>query len=106
MKKTVTKRRKKVNLDKAALGQRFSHVKNPLVKIFASRLLKWRQAEGRTLKELASALDLSVSIICEWEHGRRFPSVDHLQDLSKFTGIPAWEFLKSSPDTAAKSRSR
>ena len=66
------------------------------MKTFATRILKWRQEEGRTLKQLATALDLSVSIICEWEHGRRFPSVDHLQDLAKYTGIPAWEFLKSS----------
>lgn len=96
MKKAPTRqRRKKVSLDRNALGERFAKVQNPLVKIFATRLMKWRQAEGKTLKDIASDLELSVSIICEWEHGRRFPSVDHLHDLAKYTGVPAWMFLKN-----------
>ena len=92
--KPVTKRRKTASKDKAAKGKPFAHVKNPLVKAFAARLSNWRKDEGKTLKQMATALDLSISIICEWEHGRRFPSVDHLLDLSKHTGIPAWEFLR------------
>ena len=73
---------------------RFAHVKNPLVRAFAVRLLEWRKTEHRTLKEVAAELDLSISIVCEWEHGRRFPSVDHLQTLARYTGIPAWSFLR------------
>jgi len=75
---------------------RLAGVKNPLVRCFAVRLLNWRKAEGRTLKEVAAELGLSISIICEWEHGRRFPSVDHLQALAQYTGIPAWCFLRES----------
>ena len=104
--KPVTKRRKTVNKEKAAVGKRFSHVRNPLVKVFATRLSNWRKAEGKTLKQMATALDLSISIICEWEHGRRFPSVDHLLDLSKHTGIPAWEFLRDSQESESKRRTR
>jgi len=69
--------------------------KNPLVKTFATKLLIWRTEEGKTLKQTANALDMSIAIVCEWEHGRRFPFCDHLLALSKLTGIPAWEFIRS-----------
>ncbi len=68
--------------------------KNPLVKAFAVRLQQWRKGEGRPLKEVAGDLDVSIAIICEWEHGNRFPSVDHLYQLARYTGIPASEFIK------------
>ena len=94
--RTMNLRNKTQKVGGKAGDVRFARVKNPLVRCFAVRLLNWRKAEGRTLKEVAAELDLSISIICEWEHGRRFPSVDHLQALVQYTGIPAWSFLRES----------
>jgi transcriptional regulator with XRE-family HTH domain len=85
-----------VKRDPKELAQRLAGVKNPLVKTFAFKLAQWRQAENKTLKEVAGSIGLSVAIICEWEHGRRFPSVDHLLALSRYSGIAACEFLRDS----------
>jgi ribosome-binding protein aMBF1 (putative translation factor) len=94
MKKTAPRRRRRAKKDPKELARRLAAVKNPLVKAFAFRLAQWRQTENKTLKEVGGAIDLSVAIICEWEHGRRFPSVDHLLALSRYSGIPASEFLR------------
>jgi transcriptional regulator with XRE-family HTH domain len=67
---------------------------NPLTKAFARRVREWRGDNGKTLKEMANAMELSISIVCEWEHGRRFPSVNHLYKLAQYTGIPASEFVR------------
>ena len=67
---------------------------NPLVTAFAGNLCVWRKKNGVKLREVAAELDLSVSIVSEWAHGRRFPNVDHFYALSQYTGIPAWKFLR------------
>lgn len=84
-----TKTRKKSSKSKA----RVKTYRNPLVDAFAARIKQWRQDEGRTLKVVAGDTGLSMAILCEWEHGHRFPSVDHLQAISEYTGIPACSFL-------------
>jgi len=66
---------------------------NPLVQAFSARLQAWRQDTGKTLKEVSADTGLSTSILCEWEHGHRFPSVEHLQAIATYTGIPASSFL-------------
>lgn len=102
---TAPKREGKTKSDKAAKGG-FAEAKNPLVISFAARLLKWRQDEGLTLKAVASDLDLSIAIICEWEHAHRFPSIDNLLAVSRYTGIPVWEFLKDPEEKQTKRRAR
>jgi transcriptional regulator with XRE-family HTH domain len=82
------------------------HAENPLVGAFAVRLKAWREENGLPLKRVAAKLEVSTSIVCEWEHAHRFPSVDHLWALSKFTGIPAWEFLLPVKGVAKKTRAR
>lgn len=77
---------------------------NPLVTAFALRLKEWRQAKGLTLKIMATKTGLSTAIICEWEHAHRFPSVDHLWAVSKYTGIPAWELLRPVKGAGVKKR--
>ena len=72
-------------------------VKNPLVRAFAGNLARWRRAKGYTLKDVATELDMCISIVCEWEHGRRFPSVDHLLAISLIMGVPAWTLLREAP---------
>ena len=67
---------------------------NPLRHTFAKRFGEWRARKGLLLKEIAEDLDVSISIVAEWENGHRFPSVDHLYAISQRTGIPAWRFLR------------
>lgn len=83
--------RTKARTQKSKAGIKTYH--NPLVDAFALRIKAWRQAEGRTLKAVAADTGLSMAILCEWEHGHRFPSVDHLRAISQYTGIPACSFL-------------
>jgi transcriptional regulator with XRE-family HTH domain len=46
------------------------------------------------LKEVAADLGVSIAIVSEWENGHRFPSIDHLQALTQYTGISASRFFK------------
>ena len=66
---------------------------NPLVQAFSARLRAWRATTGKTLKEVSADTGLSTSILCEWEHAHRFPSVEHLQAIAVYTKIPAAAFL-------------
>jgi transcriptional regulator with XRE-family HTH domain len=93
MKKIVKKKKTEGQAEKA---DRLSGVRNPLVRAFAGQLMQWRKEKGLSLRHIASELDLSISIVCEWEHGRRFPSVDHLQALALYMGVPAWSLLRES----------
>jgi transcriptional regulator with XRE-family HTH domain len=81
---------------RARLGKRFGSPRsgNPLRKVFAKRFQEWRARNGLLLKEIARDLDVSISIVAEWENGHRFPSVDHLYAIAQRTGIPAWRFLR------------
>jgi transcriptional regulator with XRE-family HTH domain len=67
---------------------------NPVVTAFAANFGAWRRIKGVKLREMAAALDVSVSIVSEWEHGHRFPNADHLHAIGEYTGIPAWQFLR------------
>ena len=51
-------------------------------------LHKWREEEGLTLRDVATRLDLSVSTVSTWENGTRFPSGEHLLQLSKLMDVP------------------
>ena len=62
---------------------------NPLVAAFMSRLRNWRIRERKTLQQMSAEIGFSVSILCEWELGNRFPSAEHLQEIANYTGIPA-----------------
>jgi transcriptional regulator with XRE-family HTH domain len=66
----------------------------PLIQAFSTRFRAWRKQKGLLLREVAAELDVSTAIVAEWENGNRFPSVDHLQELARYTKIPAWKFLR------------
>ena len=69
-------------------------VKQPqVVTDFSERLLAWRAEQGLPLKHIAQAVGLSVSIISEWEHGNRFPSVINLDALARCMGVPVCSLL-------------
>ncbi len=55
---------------------------------FARRLKEWRREAGLPLKHVARDLGVSVSIVCEWEHAHRFPSVAHLESIAHYMGLP------------------
>ena len=67
--------------------------KNPLVRAFALRFRQWRREQGRTLRQVATDLDMSIGTISEWENCKRYPYVDSLQSIVEYTGIPAWVFF-------------
>lgn len=96
------KSKQKKMAGKFSQEDRLAAVKNPLVRAFAGRVKRWRKEKGMTLKNIADELDLSVSIVCEWEHGNRFPSVDHLLELSCLMGVPAWTLLRDADKAAPK----
>ena len=68
---------------------------NPVVQAFASRFRQWRLEHGKTLKQVASDLGVSMGIVSEWENCNRFPSVKTLQTVIEYTGVPAWAFFYS-----------
>lgn len=76
------------------------HATNPLVQAFATRLRQWRKQRGLTLKYVSAETGFSMPIICEWEHGDRFPAVENLQAIAQYIGISASDLLR--PLTAAE----
>lgn len=91
-KKTQQKKPRPIGRPATRSTQTAQH-KNPLVQAFSGRLREWRRESGKTLKEVSADTGLSMAILCEWEHGHRFPSVEHLQDISEYCKIPAWCLL-------------
>ena len=77
----------------ATRSTRTAQHRNPIVQAFSSRLRDWRRASGKTLKQVSADTGLSMAILCEWEHGHRFPSVEHLQEISAYAKIPVWCLL-------------
>jgi DNA-binding transcriptional regulator YiaG len=59
-----------------------------VVDAFSIRLKEWRAKEGLPLKRVAQDLGVSISIVSEWEHGHRFPSVTNLEAISHYMGLP------------------
>ena len=59
-----------------------------LTAAFSSRLKAWRTENGLTLQIVAKGMGVSTSIVCEWEHGTRFPSAEHLETVARFMGTP------------------
>lgn len=41
------------------------------------------------MKEVATDIGVSVATVSEWEHGHRFPSVEHLLAVSRLARMPA-----------------
>jgi transcriptional regulator with XRE-family HTH domain len=60
----------------------------PVVDIFARRMREWRASAQLPLKHVARDLGVSISIISEWEHGHRFPSVRHLEAVARYLKMP------------------
>jgi transcriptional regulator with XRE-family HTH domain len=74
---------------------------NPIVSAFGTRLHAWRKTNDLTLKEVAQSLGLSISIICEWENLRRFPSPEHLLQVAQLMKVSPG-VLVTPPKTKAR----
>lgn len=48
----------------------------------APNMFRARQAKGRTQKSLAEAIGVTTMAVCQWETGRRVPSVARLVQIS------------------------
>ncbi len=48
----------------------------------------WMKAHGHPLKCVAGRLGVAESTICQWAHGKRFPSPENLDDLARCAGVP------------------
>ena len=68
------------------------------ISILGKRLREWRTGVGWPLKRVSSDLGISISILSEWERGRRFPSGKNLDVLSRYTGIPVSCFFCNRED--------
>ena len=89
---------------KSVSGRQVEHrnggIKNgqsPVIRAFAGRMRTWRQESGFPLKRVAKDLGVSVSIVSEWEHGHRFPSVGNLEAIAKYIEVPACHLLYIGP---------
>jgi len=60
---------------------------------FGTRLRAWRKEEGHPLKRVAHDLDVSVSVVSQWERGLRFPSVKNLDRIANYMGVPVCSLL-------------
>lgn len=60
---------------------------------FGTRLRIWRRSEGLPLKRVAHELDVSVSVVSQWERGLRFPSVRNLDRIAQYMDIPVCSLL-------------
>jgi len=47
----------------------------------------WRREQHLLLKQVAADLGVSASIVSLWEHGRRFPDGNNIEQLLQYTGL-------------------
>ncbi len=64
-----------------------------VTKAFGAILREWRAERGTKMSVAASELGVSTATWGHWEEDRRFPNLDNLLLLSKYTGIPVQHFL-------------
>lgn len=56
-------------------------------------LLDARNAAGLRLADLASAMDVSVATITNWQCGHHAPQLSHVQPLSEILGVSIHDVL-------------
>ena len=70
-----------------------SEKKNTSRAKFGWGLRSWRNQKGIPLKAIAFDLDVSIETVSAWERGDQFPTPEHLDKLSRYTGIPVCRFF-------------
>lgn len=61
---------------------------------FAKRFARWRKAHKLPLKHVAAELGVSIQVVSDWEHGRRFPTGKHLARIESVTKVPLCQFFR------------
>ena len=62
---------------------------------FARTLFTLRMERKLTVEELAEAMNVAPGVICEWECAKTSPSLDTMNKLAKFYGIPLDEIIRN-----------
>jgi len=70
--------------------------------MFGQRLRAWRLKKGWALRAVAEELGVSVQVLSDWERGKRFPTVQHLQTLAKVLDTPLCVLFRDG-EVASKS---
>lgn len=65
----------------------------PELQCFRETLAEWRHARQLKIATAARMLGVGTATWGHWEEGRRFPSIDNMILLARFTGIPLRHFL-------------
>ena len=66
---------------------------------FLSRnLARWRQEHDLLLKQVAPDLGVSITTLHDWETGRRFPTGEHLDAISRYTGVAVCRLFCPDPE--------
>lgn len=62
--------------------------------LLGGKIRKLRKARGKSLADIAQAIDRSVSFISQIERGRSQPSIGDLRSIAQILGLPlGWFFL-------------
>lgn len=59
----------------------------------ARALRAWRKEHNLPLKAIALEVGVSIETVSAWEAGEQFPTPERLDQLSRFTGLPACRFF-------------
>ncbi len=62
---------------------------------FSENLRYFRKKKGYTQHKLAKKIGVSRVLVCEWETGVRYPSVDRVYDIARALDVEAHILLKS-----------
>jgi transcriptional regulator with XRE-family HTH domain len=64
--------------------------------VFSKNLLRYIERSDKTQRELARAVGVSPSTICDWTRGRAYPRMDKLQKLADYFGISKSELVEDN----------
>ncbi len=62
---------------------------------FARHLFLLRRDHHMTIEDLASAMEVTPEMICEWECAKKSPTLDQINRLSKIYGMPLSDVIQS-----------
>jgi transcriptional regulator with XRE-family HTH domain len=67
---------------------------------FGERIVELRRLSGRTLDELAGALEISVNSASQIENGKAFPKWQKLEPIAVFFRVEVRDLFDSRPERA------
>lgn len=62
---------------------------------FARHLFLLRRDHRMTIEDLASAMEVTPEMICEWECAKKSPTLDQINRLAKIYGMPLSDLIQS-----------